>query len=359
MRFFSIAIALFVSLVTNAQVNPKEGFIITNQKDTIYGMIEYRTNPINAEQCVFKANDASEYVTYTPGQILGYRFKESGKFYVSKKFDNKEEFFAEFLVDGIMNLYRREKGFRKIYYLENEEGKVVQYENLDGDMNYEQRTANMRAQELVQHVYKSQRAIDDIKAGEMSDKQMIKMVRDYHEDVCTSNGECIKYEYDSKKEKTKCYLSVFAGGGGVYIKTSEMEHGFRGNMFSVGASLDIDLSRYANGMLFQIMGSYFGIKSKNENALNFLELNTGVMGRFPINNKLKFTVRGGLAFSTTFEHDALGYGLCKGLYGGCGLELPVQKHAVFLNVDGKSFGTGDFWGLGDINILQGTIGYRF
>ena len=324
MKIISIAIALFVSLVTNAQVNPKEGFIITNEKDTIYGMIEYRTNHINAQQCVFKANDASEYVKYVPGKILGYRFKESGKFYVSKKFDNDEAFFAEVLIDGIMNLYRREKGFRKIYYLENEEGKVVQYENLDGDMNYEQRTANMRAQKLVQHVYKSQRAIDDIKAGEMSDKQMIKMVRDYHEDVCTSN-----------------------------------EDGFRGNMFSVGASLDIDLSRYANGMLFQIMGSYFGIKSKNENALNFLELNTGVMGRFPINNKLKFTVRGGLAFSTTFEHGALGYGLCKGLYGGCGLELPVQKHAVFLNVDGKSFGTGDFWGLGDINILQGTIGFRF
>jgi len=358
MKHIMVFIALFLTLVTKAQVNPKEGFIITNQKDTVYGMIEYRTNTINAQQCVFKANDASEYVKYTPGQILGYRFKENGKFYVSKKFDNKEEFFAEFLVDGIMNLYRREKGFRKIYYLENEEGKVVQYENLDGDMNYEQRTANMRAQELVQHVYKSQRAIDDIKAGEMSDKQMIKMVRDYHEDVCTSNEECIKYEYDTKKEKTKCYLSVFAGGGGVYIKTSEMEHGFRGNMFSVGASLDIDLSRYANGMLFQIMGSYFGIKSKNEDALNFLELNTGVMGRFPINNKLKFTVRGGLAFSTTFEHDALGYGLCKGLYGGCGLELPVQKHAVFLNVDGKSFGTGDFWGLGDINILPKIRNYH-
>ena len=57
-----VFIALFLTLVTKAQVNPKEGFIITNQKDTVYGMIEYRTNTINAQQCVFKANDASEYV---------------------------------------------------------------------------------------------------------------------------------------------------------------------------------------------------------------------------------------------------------------------------------------------------------
>lgn len=359
MKIISIAIALFVSLVTNAQVNPKEGFIITNEKDTIYGMIEYRTNHINAQQCVFKANDASEYVKYVPGEILGYRFKESGKFYVSKNFDNDEVFFAEFLVNGIMNLYRRERGFRQIYYLENEEGKVVQYENMEEDINYDQRVVNKRAQGLLQHVYKSQRAIDDIKPGKMSDNQMIKMVRDYHEDVCTSNEECIKYEYDTKKEKTKCYLSVFAGGGGVYIKTSVMEHGFRGNMFSVGASLDIDASRFANGMLFQIMGFYSGVKSKNEDAVSLVELNTGVMFGIPINNKLKFTVRGGLAFCTTFEDGALGSGLGKGLYGGCGLELPVQKHAVFLNVDGKSSGTGDFWGFGDINILQGTIGFRF
>ena len=146
MKHLMVFIALFLTLVTKAQVNPKEGFIITNQKDTIYGMIDYRTNTINAQQCVFKADDASEYVKYTPGQILGYRFKENGKFYVSKKFDNNEEFFAEFLVDGIMNLYRKEKGFRQIYYLENEEGKVVQYENMDDNMNYDQHTANMRAQ---------------------------------------------------------------------------------------------------------------------------------------------------------------------------------------------------------------------
>ena len=271
-----VFIALFLTLVTKAQVNPKEGFIITNQKDTVYGMIEYRTNTINAQQCVFKANDASEYVKYTPGQILGYRFKESGKFYVSKKFDNNEEFFAEFLVDGIMNLYRKEKGFRQIYYLENEEGKVVQYENMDGDMNYDQRTANMRAQELLQQVYKSQRAIDDIKPNSMSDKQMIKMVRDYHEDVCTSNEECIKYEYDDSKEKTKCYLSVFAGGGYGSCSDSEIWYGIRrSNTFTVGASLDIDGGRFAKGMLFQLIGSYSGVRSKNEYTLGIWELNTG------------------------------------------------------------------------------------
>ena len=41
MKHLMVFIALFLTLVTKAQVNPKEGFIITNQKDTVYGMIEY------------------------------------------------------------------------------------------------------------------------------------------------------------------------------------------------------------------------------------------------------------------------------------------------------------------------------
>ena len=354
MRIISIAIAFFVSMVTNAQVNTKEGFIITNQKDTIYGMIDYRTNTVNAQQCLFKAKDAADYVKYTPGQIAAYRFKESGKFYVSKKFDNEEEFFAEFLVDGIMNLYRKEKGFRQIYYLENEEGEVVSYENMEQDINYDQRTANMRAQVLYRQVAKSQRAVSDIKAGNMSDNQLIKMVRDYHEDVCTSNEECIKYEYDDSKENTKCYLSVFAGGGYGSCSDSEIWYGIRrSNTFTVGASLDIDGGRFAKGMLFQLIGSYSGVRSKNEYTLGIWELNTGVMFGFPINDKFKFTARGGLAFSACFVDGGIDGGLAKGLYGGCGLELPVQKHAVLFNVDYRCIG----WG--KINVVQATIGYRF
>ena len=121
MRNIILIAALLVSLTANAQVNPKEGFIITNLNDTVYGMVDYRTNDKNAQQCTFKADGASEYVTYAPGQIAGYRFKESGKFYVSRNFDEDGEFFAEYLVNGILNLYRREIGYRKIYYIENKE----------------------------------------------------------------------------------------------------------------------------------------------------------------------------------------------------------------------------------------------
>ena len=115
MRKILFTFLLLISLMADAQINPKEGFIITNQKDTIYGLIDYRSNTVNAKECTFKANNESEYKTYAPGQISAYRFKETGKFYISKKYENEDEVFAEFLISGMMNLYRVEMGFRKIY----------------------------------------------------------------------------------------------------------------------------------------------------------------------------------------------------------------------------------------------------
>ena len=361
-----VFIALFLTLVTKAQVNPKEGFIITNQKDTIYGMIDYRTNSINAQQCVFKANDAPEYVTYAPGQIWGYRFRESGKFYVSKKFDGEGEFFAEFLVDGILNLYRKEKGFNKIYYLENEEGEVVSYENLEEDINYDQRIAKMRAQGLFRQVSKSQRAVDDIKVGNMSERQMIKMVRDYHEDVCTSNEECIRYEYDEENEgRNRCHFAIIAGGGYAACVNDRLWEGSKGGMlYSVGAGLEIEQSRLGTGMLLQIAGIYSNVRSnvKPLNSINMMTLSMGPMFRYAINSSVKFTTRLGLSRTVAFAtykdyfYKDEKYAVLDaywGAYVGCGLEMPFQSHALNFNVEYRCLE----WA--KIHVIQGTLGFRF
>ena len=41
--------------VLYAQNNYRPGFIITVQKDTIYGEIDYRTDKMNAKRCVFQS----------------------------------------------------------------------------------------------------------------------------------------------------------------------------------------------------------------------------------------------------------------------------------------------------------------
>jgi hypothetical protein len=367
MRKILFTFLLLISLMADAQINPKEGFIITNQKDTIYGLIDYRSNTVNAKECTFKANNESEYKTYAPGQISAYRFKETGKFYISKKYENEDEVFAEFLISGMMNLYRVEMGFRKIYYVENEEGKMVKYENMEEDLNYDYNEAKKRAQTLYSHVAKSTHATDDIKIGNMSDNQMIKMVRDYHADVCTSNEECIKYEYDEEQEGdvNKCRPTIIVGGGYATCINNSLWKGNKGGAFyTIGAGLDFERNRMGKGLVFQLsmLASYISSSKKSHNPITYASLNAGAMYRYGLEKTTRFTSRFGLSYAAfdgsikstrNYDYeDHYGSGSL-GIYAGGGIEVPIHTHAVNFNIEYRCYN------LARIHIIQGTASFRF
>mgnify|MGYP007083938460 FL=1 len=104
------AFLLLISTIY-AQSNYRPGFIITLQKDTVYGVIDYRTDKINATRCVFLPQDNSgdKPITYHPFDILGYRFTDDGKYYVSKNVELQygipKPVFLEYLLQGMKSLY--------------------------------------------------------------------------------------------------------------------------------------------------------------------------------------------------------------------------------------------------------------
>lgn len=63
-----VVLAISATL-TMAQTNPKSGYIITNNGDTIRGTIDFLTNKKLSKQCVFWANGVGEAKTYKPGEI--------------------------------------------------------------------------------------------------------------------------------------------------------------------------------------------------------------------------------------------------------------------------------------------------
>lgn len=365
----SLFAMLFIALTSYAQVNPKEGYIVTNQQDTIYGLVDFRTNEINSKQCYFKANDAQEFVKYGPTDITAYRFKESGKYYVSKKFNNEETFFAEFLVKGMLNLYRKEIDSRRIYYLENQDGNVVSYEEKKMDSDYDMRMAKANAQTLFRQVEKSQNAVNDIKIGEMNVKRMIKMVRDYHEDVCTSNTECIQFEHEPKSDKTKWSPTIYVGESNLFCKKNSIMLDVKNSYgFVIGAGVDFDRSRSARGKLFQLYITYSRLYTSSRHN-NYPDIETftmdefaialGPMYRFPIKNKLHFTANFGVStrsYNISYSMEGTKYKgneflLCVP-YVGCGLELPIQKHALNFNIELRGIG------ISDMNTLQAIVGFR-
>ena len=74
-----VLLAIFAT-TTMAQTNPKPGYIITNNGDTIRGNIDFRTNEKLSKQCEFWANGGNEDTTYKPGDIEGFRFDNGGKY---------------------------------------------------------------------------------------------------------------------------------------------------------------------------------------------------------------------------------------------------------------------------------------
>jgi len=118
------ALWLFTAPSIWAQQDYRNGYIVTNQMDTIYGLIDYRGAARNAKICSFKRLKTDPSTDYTPMDILAYRFIDS-KLYISKSIDNSDSLryvFLECLFMGIANLYYyRDENKTDHYYVEKEE----------------------------------------------------------------------------------------------------------------------------------------------------------------------------------------------------------------------------------------------
>ena len=75
-KFFLFALLAISATATMAQINPKPGYVITNNGDTIRGTIDFLSNKKLSRQCVFWADGESEAKTYKPGEIEGFRFDQ-------------------------------------------------------------------------------------------------------------------------------------------------------------------------------------------------------------------------------------------------------------------------------------------
>ncbi len=121
-----------IATATMAQTNPKTGYVITNTGDTIRGVIDFRTNEKLSKQCEFWANGERGSKVYQPGDIEGFRFDNNGKYFVARRLNvtgTPELYFAEFMVQGKMNLYCVTFKGDEYYFFEREDGEMAELTN--------------------------------------------------------------------------------------------------------------------------------------------------------------------------------------------------------------------------------------
>lgn len=200
LQLFTIIFLILSGFPVLAQTDFRNGYYITHENDTVFGLVDYRGEVRNSQTCVFKKNDVAEPVKFNPSEIQAYRFTD-GKFYISKLINTGDEentVFLEFLVNGITNLYFFRDVNNYLYFLEDKKGNMLELSNKTITEEVEgkgeiQRNSNKYIGILKATFADCQEIQPQINNVGLGHKSLIEITKNYHNYVCDTE-ECIVYE---------------------------------------------------------------------------------------------------------------------------------------------------------------------
>jgi len=208
---FIVFLALIPFATIKAQSEFLPGCIIRLTGDTVFGSIDSRNDGMMAKTCKFKPLNLEQESSYSPSEIAAYKFSK-GTYYISKEVDGKKVF-LEYLIKGKLNVYLLWDGINEHYYLEKEGLGLTElpYEEgtsvIDG-LSYKTTSSKHKGilNVYMQDAPNLQHRIQEI--GKPETKALVKLAKDYHNQVCTSE-KCIVYE--KTPVKVKIALSLIGG----------------------------------------------------------------------------------------------------------------------------------------------------
>lgn len=214
-QFLTSIFLLLGILSLFSQSDYRAGYIINKEKDTIYGFLDYRGNIKNANECAYKKTLEDPKQIFYPNEIEGYRYTDS-KFFISKSIVHngiKKQFFLEYLINGILDMYFLRDEIEDRYFVENEEGELRELKNEDKEYIQNGIRYTKKSQEYIRTLkltFKDSPKISKkVESIGLNHKSLIKITQEYHNELCTTGEECIIYEKKEVKA-TKSY-GVVAG----------------------------------------------------------------------------------------------------------------------------------------------------
>jgi hypothetical protein len=194
-----VFIIFFGILDAISQSDFRCGYIIKNNQDTIHGLIDYKGNNANAKKCLFKSDESSVPIEYTPDQLKAYRFCDS-KYYISRMvtIDGSEKLlFLEYLINGIVDVFYLKDNWGSHYFIEKDDGILYQLKNEEKEIVVDDAHYFRESKEYVgvlKYMFVNSPSISKkIENVNLNHKSLINIAKDYHKEVC-DNEECIIYE---------------------------------------------------------------------------------------------------------------------------------------------------------------------
>ncbi len=405
------------SFVCSAQVNPKKGYILTNNGDSIHGTIDYRTDSRNCQECIFCPDGKKEYTKYSPDDIQGYRFDNDGVYYVSRTFPVEgvdTRMFAEYIIQGGVSLFYYSNHNINYYYFVDENGKIAPMKTPTHtgvhytDIKESKRAAMMEASQMLAKSPEATKALWD---SDFERQALTKLTREYDEKYCPQWGDCIQFQYDEETVRSCVFKGIRVEAGIILgsVRCAGSKHDVYGQAIAkqefkeslnltsphIAAGFDLVFPRLSRNLSFQLLVGYTRINGKktkverDEAALrigqvkdsektyklqaNALNLEAGYAYNFLPDRKFSPFVRAGINVDALLgiKTENLGnfyirdqeivksHGTMIGYYAGAGVDIRLGKQS--LRVLGQLSRDGAFYDFGGINFLspEFRIGYLF
>lgn len=381
-KAFVITILAVAAQLCYGQGNPRAGYIITHENDTVYGTIDYGTNARNAEVCSFMASGSSGYRRYSATDIKGYRLTDDNIYYVSRTFpvDGRDKtFFAEYLLQGGMSLYYHREGTADLYYFVDEEGRVAVMKKLEGLTDSDHENARIR-RETYQDVFdlfgKSGKAQGELWAmQELSPKQLTRITREYNETFCTDFGNSVEYQFQPARPATTPH-DILKLSAGPSLITSEMKAVFTtyshlwgwelkldyAHLWRSGFGIGINTTMYRAG--FYNLGPSFSYEDNCH--LTLLYIGPSVVWSKKWGSYWRFEALCGIGYAYSDDDFKENSGI--GMLTEVGIEYMVSSHVgigmefnvltnTFKKPEGVLLKKDTSYGIGRINMLGGIRFY--
>jgi Outer membrane protein beta-barrel domain len=361
-----LIIALCLAELSFAQNDFREGYIISNAGDTVYGFVEYTEVQQMYRVCHFKKTDDQKVINYEPGQITGFGLSDN-LFFESKEVraENQKEqrVFAEVKVKGFVSLFR----FDFEYYVEKNNGGLQRLSN-ENQKIYVNGKAMMHR--TNQHVSVLSTLMFDcvelrqrVQNISLVEKQLIKLAEDYNR--CMGQ---VSITYGASEPHVKVRFGIAGGINKSNIKFSNADgkYDYLGGSFDgsstliIGLSLDVFAPGVSkrisiHGEVLYTKSNYESVNSSTGNSgpktshvtidleqlkiplglrYTFPEkkitpyMNLGMSSTFNISSSSPLTTNYKLAnrIETVFTKDALNTNTLQvGLWGGVGISKSIHK----------------------------------
>ena len=186
----------------------RDGYIINNSGDTLFGQVNYRGELFMARECIFKDTISNTSKTLLPDDIAAYRFV-NGKYYVSKEIgDNKV--FLEFLINGEVDIYFWRNKYGDHYFIENDKTGLTEIPYNEGIKYIDNKPVYLESTKhtgvLLYYMQDAPELQSQIKSMKKPDhKNLTRLAEDYHNIVC-KDEDCIIYESNKKPIEFELYI---------------------------------------------------------------------------------------------------------------------------------------------------------